>query len=89
MMTALLSNVNSYNNQAAGQAENTSCAKKVNLVHSVLMCAVCTFILALSLNAMRGAIGVLICVAIISIIDLIIIMADNRIFKGNGLIAVN
>ena len=86
MMTAMLSNVYSYNNQTAHQSETASCAKKVNLVHSALMCAVCTFIFAVSLMAMLGAIGVIISVAIISIIGRIIIMADNRIFKGNRLV---
>lgn len=87
MMTTLFTNVYSCNNQAAHQSESASCAKKANLVHSATLCAVCTFIFVLSLIAMRGALGVLISVAIISIISLIIIMADNRIYKRNGLYA--
>lgn len=87
MMSFLYSNEYTHNNQAGNQAESASCVKNVNPVHSALLCAVCTFIFALSLNAIRGAIGVLISVAIISIISIIIIKTDNRICKGNELLA--
>ena len=40
MMTTLFTNAYSCNYQAATQSEAASCAKKANLVHSVLMCAV-------------------------------------------------
>ena len=89
MMTTLFGNVYSNNNQAANQSETASCAKKANLVHSATVCAVCTFIFAVCLMAVLGALGVLISVAIISIIGRIIIMADNRIFKGNRLVLAN
>lgn len=89
MMTTLFGNVYSNNNQAATQSETASCAKKANLVHSATLCAVCTFIFALSLMAMQGALGVLISIAIIIIISRIIIMADNRIYKGNGPVLAN
>ena len=92
MMTTLFGNVYSNNNQAAHQSETASCAKKANLVHSATLCAVCTFIFAVCLMAVQGALGVLISVAIISIIAIIgriIIMADNRIYKGNGPVLAN
>ena len=91
MMTTLFTNVYSNNNQAACQAETSSCAKKANLVHSATLCAVCTFIFAVCLMTMQGALGVLISVAIISIIAIIsrIIMAYNRIIKGNRLVWAN
>jgi len=88
MMTTLFTDVYSYNNQAANQSEAASCAKKACLVHSATLCAVCTFIFV-CLMAMQGALGVLISVAIISLISRIIIMADNRIFKGNRLVLAN
>ena len=91
MMTTFTTNAHSYSNQAATQSETTSCAKRVNLVHSAVMCAVCTFIFALVLTVIRDAMSIIISLAIIiSIISLIIIrMEDNRIYKGNGLLAVN
>ena len=89
MMTTLFTNAYSCNNQAAHQSETTSCAKKAGLVHSATLCAVCTFIFAVCLMTVLGALGVLISVAIISIIGRIIIMADNRIFKGNRLVLAN
>ncbi len=89
MMSFLYSNEYTHNNQAGHQAEAASCAKFVEMVHSALVCAVCTFIFSLSLLTIRGAIGVLISVAIIAIISRIIIKADNRICKGNELLAVS
>lgn len=88
MMTTLFTNAYSCNNQAAHQSETASCAKKAGLVHSATLCAVCTFIFV-SLMVMQGALGVLISVAIISLIGRIIILADNRIFKGNRLVLAN
>ena len=71
-------------NWAACQAGTSSCAELVKLVHAVL-CAVCTFVFALlAIIILRGAIGVLISVAIISII---IIARENRIFKAKELTA--
>ena len=90
MMTTLFTNAYSCNYQAATQSEAASCAKKANVVHSVLMCAVCTFIFALSLIVVRDAMSIIICCAIIiSIIISIIRMGDNRIFKGNGLLVLD
>ena len=88
MMITLFGNVYSNNNQAANQSETASCAKKAGLVHSATLCAVCTFIFV-CLMVMQGALGVLISVAIISLIGRIIILADNRIFKGNRLVLAN
>ena len=89
MMSFLYSNEYTHSNQAGYQAEAASCAKFAEMVHSAPLCAVCTFIFALSLIAIRGAIGVLIRVAIIAIIGIIIIWRDNRICKGNELLAVS
>ena len=72
-------------NWAACQAGTSSCFNMFNLVHAAF-CAVCTFVLAI--NLVKGAIGVLISVAIISlIIGLIIILGDNRIVKAKELCA--
>ena len=81
-MTNLFMNNYTHNaEQAACQAASSSCAKFANLVHAVL-CAVCTFVFALAI--IRGALGVLISVAIINlaIINLIIIVRNNRICKA-------
>ena len=81
-MTNLFMNNYTHNaEQAACQAASSSCSEFANLVHAVL-CAVCTFVFALAI--IRGAIGVLISHAIISlvIINLIIIVRNNRICKA-------
>lgn len=68
-------------NWAACQAGTSSCANLFNPVHAVF-CAVCTFVLALfAIAILRGALGVLLSVAIINIgiIGLIIIAGENRI----------
>ena len=81
-MTNLFMNNYTHNaEQAACQAASSSCSKFANLVHAVF-CAVCTFIFAALI--LRGALGVLIIRAIISlvIINLIIIVRNNRICKA-------
>ena len=80
---------NSMANWAGFQAGASFCVNMFNSVHAALG-AVCTFVLALSLIAiLKGAIGVLISVAIINIglIRLIIIARENRIFKAKELTA--
>ena len=87
-MTNLFMNNYTHNaEQAACQAASSSCSEFANLVHAVL-CAVCTFVFALAI--IRGALGVLISLAIINIglIGLIIIKGDNRIFKAKEATAV-
>jgi len=77
-------------NWAACQAGTSSCANMFNWVHAVYS-AVCTFVLALfAIAILRGAIGVLISVAIINIgiIGLIIIAGENRILKAKEFAAV-
>ena len=81
-MTNLFMNNYTHNaEQAACQAASSSCSECANLVHAVL-CAVCTFVFALAI--IRGALGVLISHAIIGlvIINLIIIVRNNRICKA-------
>ena len=81
-MTNLFMNNYTHNaEQAACQAASSSCSEFANLVHAVL-CAVCTFVFALAI--IRGALGVLISHAIIGlvIINLIIIVRNNRICKA-------
>ena len=85
-MTNVFMNNYTHNseNWAGYQAGTSSCAEMVELVHAVF-CAVCAFVFALfALAILRGAIGVLISRAIISlaIINLIIIARDNRICKA-------
>ena len=85
-MTNVFMNNYTHNseNWAGYQAGTSSCAEFVELVHAVF-CAVCAFVFALfALAILRGAIGVLISRAIISlaIISLIIIARDNRICKA-------
>ena len=83
---------NDYTNNsdwAGYQAGTSSCAYLVELVHAAFG-AVCTFVLALlAIAIIRGALGVLISLAIINIglIGLIIIRGDNRIFKAKELAA--
>ena len=83
---------NDYTNNsdwAGYQAGTSFCAYFGNLVHAAFG-AVCTFVLALlALAIIRGALGVLISLAIISLIlrGLIIIKGDNRIFKAKELMA--
>ena len=83
---------NDYTNNsdwAGYQAGTSSCAYLVELVHAAFG-AVCTFVLALfALAILKGALGVLISLAIINIgiIRLIIIAGENRIFKAKGLTA--
>lgn len=91
MMAFLYSNEYTHNNnQAVYQAETASCVKNVNGVHAAVFGVVCTFVFALSLIAVRlDVVNVLISVAIIISIIGIIICADNRIFKGNELLAVS
>ena len=84
---------NDYTNNsdwAGYQAGTSSCAYLVELVHAAFG-AVCTFVLALlALAIIRGALGVLISLAIIiSIIGLIIIKRDNRITYGTMAPAVS
>ena len=81
-MTNLFMNNYTHNaEQADCQAASSSCSEFANLVHAVL-CAVCTFVFALAI--IRGALGVLISHAIIGlvIINLIIIVRNNRICKA-------
>ena len=78
---------NSMSNWAGCQAGTPSCVNMFTLVHAAF-CAVCTFVLALlAIAILKGAIGVLISVAIINIglIRLIIIAGENRIFKAKEL----
>ena len=85
-MTNVFMNNYTHNseNWAACQAGTSSCFKFAELVHAVL-CAVCTFVFALlAIIILRGAIGVLISVAIINII---IIARENRIFNAKELLA--
>ena len=85
-MTNVFMNNYTHNsdNWAACQAGTSSCFRFAELVHAVL-CAVCTFVFALfAIIILRGAIGVLISVAIINII---IIARENRIFKAKELLA--
>ena len=82
---------NDYTNNsdwAGCQAGTSSCAYFCELVHAAFS-AVCTFVFAICLIAIiKGAISVLISVAIISlIIGLIIILGDNRIVKAKELYA--
>lgn len=83
---------NDYTNNsdwAGYQAGTSSCAYFVELVHAAFG-AVCTFVLALlAIAILRGALGVLISLAIINIglIGLIIIADDNRIVKAKELYA--
>ena len=83
---------NDYTNNsdwAGYQAGTSFCAYFGNLVHAAFG-AVCTFVLAfLAATILRGALGVLISLAIINIglIGLIIIKGDNRIFKAKELLA--
>ena len=83
---------NDYTNNsdwAGCQAGTSSLAYFVEFVHAAFG-AVCTFVLALQAIAiLRGALGVLISLAIINIglIGLIIIKGDNRIFKAKELTA--
>ena len=91
-MTNVFMNNYTHNsdNWAACQAGASSCAKLSRLVHAVF-CAVCTFVFALfAIAILRGAIGVLISVAIINIgiIGLIIIAGENRILKAKEFAAV-
>ena len=78
---------NDYTNNsdwAGYQAGTSSCAYLVELVHAAFG-AVCTFVLALlAIAIIRGALGVLISLAIINIgiIRLIIIARENRIGKA-------
>ena len=84
-MTNVFMNNYTHNseNWAACQAGTSSCFKFAELVHAVLF-AVCTFVFALlAIIILRGAIGVLISVAIINII---IIARENRIFKAKELL---
>ena len=89
-MTNVFMNNYTHNseNWAACQAGTSSCFKFAELVHAVL-CAVCTFVFALlAIIILRGAIGVLISVAIINIIiGIIIIARENRIFNAKELLA--
>lgn len=90
-MTNVFMNNYTHNsdNWADFQAGTSSCSRIAELVHAVL-CAVCTFVLALfAIAILRGAIGVLISVAIINIgiIGLIIIAEKNRIFTAKELSA--
>ena len=81
---------NSMANWAGCQAGAPFCANMFTLVHAAL-CAVCTFVFSiLALAILRGAIGVLISVAIINIgiIGLIIIARENRIFKAKEMAAL-
>ena len=76
-------------NWAAQQAGNSSCAdmfkNTFKSMHAVL-CAVCTFFALYAISIIAGAVlSVLISLAIINIIGLIIILADNRIFKAKEL----
>ena len=83
---------NDYTNNsdwAENQAGTSFCAYFSELVHAAFG-AVCTFVLALlAIAILRGAIGVLISLAIIHIglIGLIIIKGDNRILKAKELTA--
>ena len=90
-MTNVFMNNYTHNsdNWAGYQAGTSSCAYLVELVHAAFG-AVCTFVLALlALAIIRGALGVLISLAIINLIlrGLIIIKGDNRIFKAKELMA--
>ena len=90
-MTNVFMNNYTHNseNWAGYQAGTSSCAYLVELVHAAFG-AVCTFVLALlAIAIIRGALGVLISLAIINIglIGLIIIKGDNRIFKAKELTA--
>ena len=90
-MTNVFMNNYTHNseNWAGYQAGTSSCAEMVELVHAVF-CAVCAFVFALfALAILRGAIGVLISLAIINIgiIRIIIIAGENRIFKAKELMA--
>ena len=72
-------------NWAAQQAGSSSCANMFKSMHAVL-CAVCTFFALYAISLIAGAVlSVLISLAIINIIGLIIILADNRIFKAKEL----
>ena len=86
----LYSNDYTNNSDWAGcQAGTSSCAYFGNLVHAAFG-AVCTFVLALlAIAIIRGALGVLISLAIINIglIGLIIIKGDNRISETKELYA--
>ena len=89
-MTNVFMNNYTHNseNWAACQAGTSSCSKFAELVHAVL-CAVCTFVFALlAIIILRGAISVLISLAIINIIiGIIIIARENRIFNAKELLA--
>ena len=87
-MTNVFMNNYTHNseNWAACQAGTSSCSKFAELVHAVF-CAVCTFVFALLATAiLKGALGVLISLAIIIIIG-IIIARENRIFDAKELTA--
>ena len=97
VMTNMFTNglyMNDYtdnSNWAACQAGTSFCANMVNFVHAAF-CAVCTFVFALCLIALTGALrSVLISVVLISlaIIGLIIILVDNRIYKAKEFPAVS
>ena len=76
MTNLFMNNYTHSSEQAECQAACSSCSKFAEMVHAVL-CAVCTFVFALAI--IRGAIGVLISLAII---HLIIKVRENRIFEA-------
>ena len=75
-MTNLFMNNYTHSAEQADCQSAASCCKYVEMVHAVLG-AVCTFVFALAI--IRGAIGVLISLAII---HLIIKLRENRIFEA-------